>query len=122
MSNGRIHARLCAQIKREVAEIVEFEVHDPLLRAAFPTVMAVNLSVDARYAKVYIAIARGTREEKMKVMAAFHRNTGFFRTALARRLSLRYTPELEFILDETVEQAIQLDALISREKDELRPG
>ncbi len=122
MSDGRIRARLCTRIKQELSEIVEFEVRDPLLRGALPTVMAVSLSVDARYAKVYIALARGTREEKMKVMTAFHRDRGFFRTALARRLSLRYTPELEFILDETVERAIQLDELISREKDEFRSG
>ena len=122
MSDGRTHARLCAQIKREVSQIVEFEMRDPLLRNALPTVMAVKLSIDARYAKVYIALGQGTREEKMEVMAAFHRDRGFVRTELAHRLSLRYTPQLEFILDETVERAMRLDQILSHEHNELSPG
>ncbi len=120
MSDKQIHARLCALIKREMSQIVEFEVHDPLLRAAIPTVMAVRLSVDARYAKVYIALTQGTHAEKMEVMAVFQRDRGFFRTELAHRLPLRYTPQLEFILDETVEHAIQLDTLLARDNDDLR--
>ncbi|HDJ30339.1 MAG TPA: 30S ribosome-binding factor RbfA [Candidatus Acetothermia bacterium] len=119
MNDGRAHARLCAEIKREVSQIVEFEARDPILRDAIPTVMAVKLSVDARYAKVYVALAQGTREEKLEVMAAFRRDRGFFRTELARRLSLRYTPQLEFILDETVERAIRFEQILSREDDEL---
>jgi ribosome-binding factor A len=119
MNDGRAHARLCAEIKREVSQIVEFEARDPILRDAIPTVMEVKLSVDARYAKVYVALAQGTREEKLEVMAAFRRDRGFFRTELARRLSLRYTPQLEFILDETVERAIRFEQILSREDDEL---
>lgn len=122
MSDGRTHARLCAEIKREVSQIVEFEARDPILREALPTVMAVKLSVDARYAKVYIALAQGSREEKLEVMAIFHRDRGFFRTKLARRLSLRYTPELEFILDETVERTIRLNQILAHEDDEIGAG
>ncbi len=122
MSYGRAHARLCAEIKREVSQIVEFEARDPILQEALPTVMAVKLSVDARYAKIYIALAQGSQEEKLEVMAIFRRDRGFFRAKLAHRLSLRYTPELEFILDETVEQAIRLDQILAHEDDELSAG
>ncbi len=122
MSNGRSHARLCAEIKREVSQIVEFEARDPILQEALPTVMAVKLSVDARYAKVYVALANGSREEKLETMAIFRRERGFFRTKLAHRLSLRYTPELEFILDETVERTIRIDQILSHEDDELSAG
>jgi len=122
MTGGRIHGRLCAEIKREVSQIVEFEVRDPLIKRALPTVMGVTLSVDARYAKVYIGLAGGTREEKREVMAVFRRDRGFFRTELARRLSLRYTPQLEFLLDETVERAIRLDEILAHEADELSAG
>ncbi len=122
MSTGRAHARLCEEIKREVSQIVEFEMRDPLLREAIPTVMEVRLSVDTRYAKVYIALAQGTQEEKLEVIAAFRRDRGFFRTELARRLSLRHTPQLEFILDETVERAIRLDEILTRENNEIGTG
>lgn len=117
---GRGHARLREEIKREISTIVEFEARDPLLKAAFPTVMDVKLSVDARYAKVYVAI--GAHEvDKHAVIGAFRRDRGFFRSALAHRLSLRYTPQLEFLLDETLERAMHLERLLSDEEDEIAP-
>lgn len=119
MSTGRGHARLREEIKRELSGIVEFEARDPILKAAFPTVMDVKLSMDARYAKVYVAIG-ATAVDKQTVMAAFQRDRGFFRTELAHRLSLRHTPELEFVLDETIERAIRLQRLL-QEEDEALP-
>jgi len=120
MSEGRAHARLQEEIKREISAIVEFEARDPQLKAAFPTVMDVKLSSDARYAKVYLAVGAISVDRKA-VIAAFHRDRGFFRTALAKRLSLRYTPQLEFILDETVERAMRLEKLLHDEEDALSP-
>ncbi|RLE33636.1 ribosome-binding factor A, partial [Candidatus Acetothermia bacterium] len=56
-------ARLREEIQRELAAIIEFESRDPIVREAFPTVMDVRLSVDARYAKVYVAAAAPTDKE-----------------------------------------------------------
>lgn len=120
MNEGRAQARLQEEIKRELSAIVEFEARDPVLKKAFPTVMAVKLSADARHAKVYIAIGAAT-VDKQTVIAAFRRDRGFFRTELASRLSLRYTPKLEFILDEAVERAIRLERLLRDEEDEIVP-
>ena len=120
MNAGRGRARLREEIKREISTIVEFEARDPLLKAAFPTVMDVTLSVDARYAKVYVAI--GAHEvDKQAVIEAFRRDRGFFRTELAHRLSLRYTPQLEFILDDTVERAMRMERVLRDEDDEIAP-
>jgi ribosome-binding factor A len=115
MSEGHGYARLCEEIKRELSAIVEFEARDPVLREAFPTIMAVKLSPDARYAKVYVAIGTSTAD-KRAVIAAFRRDRGFFRSQLAKRLPIRYTPQLEFILDETVEKALHLDQLLHDEE------
>ena len=114
MSPVRGHPKLREEIKRELSAIVEFEARDPELKEAFPTVMDVQLSSDARYAKVYVALAtQGT--DKRTVLAAFRRHRGFFRSELAHRLSLRYTPELNFVLDETVEQSLRLEKLLEEE-------
>jgi len=120
MSGGRHRERLREEIQRELAAIIEFESRDPTVREAFPTVMDVRLSVDARYAKVYVATAAPTDKELL--LAAMTRDRGFYRSLLAERLSLRYTPELRFVIDETVEQAIRLDGLLKEESDEIRPG
>ncbi len=119
MSGMRYRARLREDIQRELAAIIEFESRDPTVRKAFPTVMDVRLSVDARYAKVYVAAAAPADKETL--LAAMTRDRGFYRSLLAERLSLRYTPELRFVIDETVEQAIRLNELLKDEDDEIRP-
>jgi len=119
MSGGRHRERLREEIQRELAAIIEFESRDPVVRKALPTVMDVRLSVDSRYAKVYVAAASA---DKDLLLAAFVRDRGFYRSLLAERLSLRYTPELRFVIDETVERAIQLDRLLEEERGEIRPG
>jgi len=120
MSGGRTRARTSEEIKRELSAIVEFEARDPVIRDAFPTVMYVKLSPDARYAKVYIAVG-DTTASREEIVEAFARDRGFFRTQLAKRLTVRYTPQLEFILDETVEWAMRLEKLLRDEDDEITP-
>ena len=118
MTDGRGRAKTREEIKRELSTIVEFEARDPVIRDAFPTVMDVKLSVDSRYAKVYIALG-SSAVDKVEIIKAFKRDRGFFRTQLAKRLTTRYTPELEFIMDETVEWAMRLEKLLQDEHDEI---
>ncbi|MCD6365813.1 MAG: 30S ribosome-binding factor RbfA [Planctomycetes bacterium] len=120
MKDGHIRERAREEIKRELSRIVEFETRDPLIQDAFPTVMDVTLSVDLRYAKVYVAL--GSPADKHAVLAAFKRNRGFFRSELARSLPLRYTPQLSFILDETVERSLRFEQLLQDESDAPRPN
>jgi len=117
MSPGRSRQRLQEEIQRELAAIVEYESRDPVVVDAFPTVMDVQLSSDARYAKVYIAA--GADADHDELLAALFRDKGFYRSELAHRLSLRHTPDLRFIVDETVERAIRLGQLLQDDDSEL---
>ncbi|MCD5416652.1 30S ribosome-binding factor RbfA [Candidatus Bipolaricaulota bacterium] len=117
MTGRRARERLREMIKRELSAIVEFEARDPVIRDAFPTVMDIRLSDDARHAKVYVSFA-AAQPEREEVVSAFQRDRGFFRSELAKRLMLRYTPELHFILDETVEWMLKIDRLLKDEDDE----
>ncbi|MGQ9700559.1 MAG: 30S ribosome-binding factor RbfA [Candidatus Bipolaricaulaceae bacterium] len=94
----RARARLAETIAREIADILEHEAKDPVLRESLPTVLGVQLSPDGQDAKVLVYIS-GTEEERARVMAAFAKDTGFLRTALAKRLSVRRVPRLTFALD-----------------------
>ncbi len=94
----RARARLAEAIAREIAEILEFEAKDPVLRKALPTVLRAELSPDGQEARILIYVS-GTEEERARVMAAFARDTGFLRSALAKRLSVRRVPRLSFALD-----------------------
>jgi ribosome-binding factor A len=114
--SGRKNARLREDIQRELSGILEFESRDPVVRDAFPTLMDVRLTVDGRYAKVYIAV--GSDVDRADVQKALEQDRGFYRSMLAERLSLRYTPELRFVLDETVERSLRLSSLL-RDEGEL---
>jgi ribosome-binding factor A len=120
MSGNRRLARLREEIQRELASIIEFESRDPVVRDAFPTVMEVRLSSDARHARVYVAAGADTERDAFH--AALVRDRGFYRSELAERLSLRHTPELQFVVDEAVERSIRLGELLREDGDDLRPA
>lgn len=115
MTGKRRLARLQEEIQRELAAIIEFESRDPTVRAAFPTVMDVRLSVDARHAKVYVAA--GTETDSDAFLSALIHDQGFYRSELAHRLSTRHTPELQFIVDHTVERSLRLEQLLRDDED-----
>jgi len=114
MSGVRGRARLEQDLQREIAAIIEFESRDPVVCDAFPTVMDVRLSQDARYAKVYVAA--GVTVDPANLKAALLRDRGFYRSLLAERLALRHTPDLQFVIDETVERALRLKQLLEDDK------
>lgn len=90
-----------------------------MVRAAFPTLMDVRLSVDGRYAKVYVAV--GGDVVTRDVEKALAQDRGFYRSMLAERLSLRHTPELRFVIDETVERSLRMQALLRDDGEDLLP-
>jgi ribosome-binding factor A len=118
--SGRKNARLREDIQRELSGILEFESRDPVVRDAFPTLMDVRLTADGRYAKVYIAVAGDV--DRADVERALAQDRGFYRSMLAERLTLRHTPELRFVIDETVERSLRLQSLLQDEGETLAPA
>lgn len=104
----RVVERLREEIKREISKIIEFEAHDP--RIGFVTVTDVELSSDLRYAQIFLDIFDDKQVEE--VLQVFRKDRGFFRSELAKRLNLRYTPELKFSLDETTRRARRIERLL----------
>ncbi len=118
MSGTRKNARLREDIQRELSDILEFESRDPVVRSSFPTLMDVRLSVDARYARVYVGLAGDV--DRDAVAQALERDRGFYRSMLADRLPLRHTPELRFVLDESVERSLHLNRLLADDDETLK--
>ncbi len=112
----RTRKRLEAEVQRELALILEHEVKDPAVREAFATVAEVRLSSDARHAWAYLFVP-GDDPQRQAAMAAFERNRGFLRTALAARLKVRRVPELNFRLDDTLDRALRIDEVLKEEAD-----
>ncbi len=100
--------RLQEEIKRVLSGILEFEARDP--RLAFVSITRVKLSADLHQAIVFLDFLEAERAEEL--LRLFQQDRGFFRSELAKRLNLRYTPELQFREDEELQQARRIDKLL----------
>jgi ribosome-binding factor A len=90
--------RLAQEIKRFISEMITFELRDPRLHMA--SVTRVEVSNDLRHAKVFVSAV--TEEERDEAARVLQRARGFLRKGLAGELSLRVTPDLQFIADPAI--------------------
>jgi ribosome-binding factor A len=88
--------RVADQIRMEVADILMRKIKDPRVRSV--TVTDVELTNDLRIARVFVT-ALGSEGETKDVFAALSKASGFVRSELGRRLTLRYLPEVVFVKD-----------------------
>ena len=103
--------RIASEIMREAERIIREDVSDPRTQCMF-SIMHVDVTRDLRYAKVYVSIYEEDRREPM--MKALKSAAGFIRHNLGRRVQLRYTPELLFELDTTIEYGVHIASLINQ--------
>ncbi len=101
--------RVADQIQRELSSLVRTEVKDPGLSHLL-TVSAVDVSRDLSIARVYITVLEATQRESS--MLALKRASGYLRSQLAARLSMRAVPQLRFYYDDSVERGEHLSGLI----------
>jgi len=97
-------------IRDEISELLRREVRDPRLSGII-SITHVDTSPDLRYAKVYVSVM-GTDQDKQEAERGLQAASGFLRRELGARLTIRYTPELLFYLDESIEKGDRLLQLI----------
>jgi len=102
--------RVNSLIRQEISELLQRQVKDPRL-GNFIAVTEVVTSADLKYAKVFVS-SIGNEVEKQEVLSVLTSASGFFRRELARRLKLRYTPELSFHWDDSIERGDHISQLI----------
>jgi ribosome-binding factor A len=107
---SRRSERTSKLIQREISGLLEREVSDPRLSRLI-SVTEVRLSPDLRHAKVFVSTL-GSEINKEDMLAGFNKASGFLRTELAVRLKLRYTPQLSFHYDDSIERGARLLKLI----------
>ena len=103
--------RIASEIMREAERIIREDVSDPRTQCMF-SITHVDVTRDLRYAKVYVSIYEEDKREPM--MKALKSAAGFIRHNLGRRVQLRYTPELLFELDTTIEYSVHIASLINQ--------
>jgi ribosome-binding factor A len=108
-SNNRL-VRINEEFQKEITQIIRTELKDPRV-ATMTTVMNVEVTPDLKYAKIFISVL-GDAKQKAEAIEGLKNASGFIRKELAHRINLRNTPQLSFVLDESVEYAIKMSKLI----------
>lgn len=96
-------------IKEQVSEIIQHHLKDP--RIGFVSVIDVEVSADLRHAKVFVSVL-GNAQAKADTMAGLQSAVGYVRGELGRRLQMRFTPEILFRLDESIERGTRVVSLL----------
>ena len=121
--NSIKNTRINGEVQRELANIIRSEIKDPRV-GTLTSVTAVEVSPDLKTCKAYISVL-GDSEAGEATIQALKRAEGFIRKQLARSINLRNTPEIQFVLDSSIEYGVHMSKMISdiitkesEEKDE----
>ena len=105
-----------------MSNIIRGEIKDPRIHP-MTSVMAVEVAPDLKTCKAFISVL-GSKESKKSTISGLKSAEGYIRRQLAKNLNLRNTPEIRFILDESIEYGVNMSKLIDDviEHDHLRSG
>jgi len=109
---GRRLQRLNVLFRQEVAELIRSELRDPRL-ADVVSITRVDISPDFKDAGVYASVL-GDEEAKLSTLKALTAAASFLRQHLGQRITLRRTPMLHFVLDESIEEAAHVLELMKQ--------
>ena len=107
--NSIKNTRINGEVQRELSNIIR-ELKDPRV-GIMTSVTAVEVTPDLKYCKAYISVL-GDDETKAETLAGLKSAAGFIRRELARTVNLRNTPEIKFIMDESIEYGMRMSKLI----------
>jgi ribosome-binding factor A len=103
--------RVGEAVRHALAEVLAHgDVHDPVLEGHMITVPEVRMSPDLRLATIYV-IPLGGRDEEA-VVAALERNKRYLRGVIARKVNLKFAPDIRFRLDERFDEAERIEKLL----------
>ena len=117
MSSRRAQ-RVAEAVREVVSMAILAELKDPRIRDV--TVTYVEVSADLRHAKVHVSVMGDQRRQDLS-LRGLQNAAGFLQSKIARQIELRYTPRLEFMLDQGVKRSIEISRILNEvlpEKDE----
>src|SRR6187200_3531062 len=98
------------ELMREViGSAIASELEDP--RIGFVTVTSVDTSADLRQARVYVSVL-GDPEQRDETMAGLESAHGVLQQSVARELSLKHKPTLQFVFDESIDRGMRISELL----------
>ena len=116
MASNRIE-RINEEIQRELSALLR-TLKDPRLQSGLLTVTHVDTTSDLRYSRIFVsALDKGQEKDMMRGLKSA---AGYLRRELGAALRLRYTPELQFLADDSIEQGAHILEML-RDPDVVKP-
>ena len=115
--NSVKHVRVNAEVMHELSNIIRNEIKDPRI-SPLTTVVAVEVTPDLKYCKAYISVL-GDEEARKETYKGLKSAEGYIRKQLASNINLRNTPQITFVMDQSIEYGVNMSRLIDEvnEKD-----
>lgn len=111
--------RVEKSVREAVARILQEELHDA--RLGFVTVTHVKMSADLKHARIFVSmLTEGPARDA--ALTALEASRGFIRRRAGQMLRLRFTPEIAFTLDTTIEYGARIESLIQQTHDKHEDG
>jgi len=110
--SGQRAQRVSQQIKRELSDMIRRDLKDQRI-GGIVSVTEVECTADCRSARVYISVF-GEEEQKQGTITALNEQLGYIRGELCRRLQLRFAPELQIKLDNSLERGAKVSDLLGK--------
>ncbi len=108
--NSVKNTRINGEVLKELSNIIRSEIKDPRINP-MTTVVSVEVAPDLKTCKAYISVL-GDEQSQMDTITGLKSAEGYIRRELARTVNLRNTPEIKFILDQSIEYGINMSKLI----------
>lgn len=123
--NSVKNTRINGEVQRELAEIIRGEIKDPRI-APMTSVVSVEVAPDLKTCKAWISVL-GDDKAQADTLAGLRSAEGYIRNRLAKTINLRNTPQIHFIMDQSIAYGVNMSKLIdevvvkseSAEKDEM---
>ncbi len=108
--NSVKNTRINGEVLKELSNIIRSEIKDPRINP-MTSVVAVEVAPDLKTCKAYISVL-GDEKSQQDTITGLKSAEGYIRRQLARTVNLRNTPEIRFILDQSIEYGINMSKLI----------
>ena len=108
--NSVKNTRINGEVLKELSNIIRSEIKDPRINP-MTSVVAVEVAPDLKTCKAYISVL-GDEKSQKDTITGLKSAEGYIRSQLARTVNLRNTPEIRFILDQSIEYGINMSKLI----------
>lgn len=117
--NSVKNTRVNGEVQRVLAEVIRGEIKDPRI-SPWASVVAVEVAPDLKSCKAWISVLGGD-EEREATLQGLRSAEGFIRRQLAQRINLRNTPQITFVMDQSIEYGVnmarKIDEVIGSQED-----